>query len=164
MYATLAAILLLAATALPKDAVIAHATGAMDGAGEPIGNVKVIFTDGHSEMWTKRGDCMLPRVSNAGLVGWMRVSTRDENNTPFYSTVRVCWPDGHYQDFGFDAGAPYLEDWNFAGDNKTLVMRSHWKHGPAHYTEYDLVTGKAIGRAQESSTDLPAWVQVVSGR
>src|ERR1700761_6912671 len=116
MYAPLAAILLLAATsaALPKDAVIVDAIGSVNGEGEPIGNVKVVFTDGHSEMWTKRGECMFPRVSRTGQVGWMRVSTRDEHNIPDYSTIRVCWPDGHYKDYGFDAGAPYLEDWNFS--------------------------------------------------
>jgi hypothetical protein len=32
----------------------------------PTGNVSIKFSDGHSEIWTTRGRCQLPRISNSG--------------------------------------------------------------------------------------------------
>src|SRR5207244_4631126 len=38
-----------------------------------IGNVKVTFSDGHTEMLTHTGDCYDAKVSPKGNVGWIRV-------------------------------------------------------------------------------------------
>ena len=40
--------------------------------GTNIGNVKVQFSDGHSEVWTSLGRCMYAQVSPTGLIGWTR--------------------------------------------------------------------------------------------
>src|SRR6266404_4975101 len=38
--------------------------------GRHPGNVRVTLTNGRHEMWTRKGNCELPRVSRSGLVGW----------------------------------------------------------------------------------------------
>ncbi len=55
--------------ALPKSAVVVPTPEDRDSL---LGNIKVVFTDAHSEMWTKGGNCGTPHVSRKGDIGWSR--------------------------------------------------------------------------------------------
>ena len=45
--------------------------------GGKIGNVKVAFADGHTEVLTHTGDCYNAKVSAKGDVGWIRIGKRE---------------------------------------------------------------------------------------
>ena len=119
---------LVAATSivLPKSATIVDSKESFGR--EPIGNVKVTFTDGHAEMWTRLGKCDMAKVSISGLVGWARYEFRGYRNCPILNTLRVCWPDGHHLDFEASGTYPFIEEWNFADDNSAVVIESRRPH------------------------------------
>jgi len=148
--AAVLASLLAGSVVLPKDAsIVATSSGSNDSSG----NVRVEFTDGHAEMWTKNGGCKLPLVSETGLVGWIKGA---DGPVPI---IRVCWPDGHFKDYGNAESYPNLEGWCFTENNTAIALKPGWKHGPAHYTEYALLTGKLISHAKEGDRDFPAWAE-----
>jgi hypothetical protein len=64
-----------------------------------IGNVKVRFADGHSELWTNKGKCLIPHVSAKGYVGWTRYTSRNHYQEPVNDVLRVCFPDRTFKDF-----------------------------------------------------------------
>ena len=154
MYSLLVALILAAATVLPQSAVIVDSKENFGG--EPIDNVKVTFTDGHTEMWTKTGRSQLPKVSSSGLVGWTKYETlyRDK---PVFDTLRVVWPDEHHRDYKATLG--FIEEWDFA-DNAAVIIKSRAAHGPAAYQKYDLASGKIIDQAKvELGKELPDWAK-----
>jgi hypothetical protein len=157
MWAILA-VAMLGAIPMPKDATIIDSRDTA--ADHLVGNVKVIFADGHSEKWTKLGNCMQPRVSEKGMVGWARISTVDDHGEPMFCAIRVCWPDGHYKTVGFDDGAPYFEDWDFAAEGRAVAIKTRWPHGPDHYVEYDLETGRILAKAL--GPDAPTWAPTLA--
>ena len=124
----------------------------------PAGNVRVLFNDGHAEMWTKEGKCLMPQISPIyHLVGWVRFSVRNARGWPLDGTVRICWPDGHHKDFGGNI-LPFIEQWHFALDDSAIIVKSRGPHGPAGYYEYDLHTGKVMDQAYGlSGSALPPW-------
>jgi hypothetical protein len=135
---------------IPSDAYIVESPDL--GRAEPIGNVLVIFNDGHRERWTRHGGCMMPRVADGGLVGWVRA--RDS-----YPTIRVCWPDGHYKDIP-EGNYPYLDTWCFVPGANAIAMEAGFAHGPRHFTECDVFTGKVLATATGPS--IPAWATHVA--
>ena len=126
--------------------------------GTNIGNVKVRFTDGHSEVWTSLGRCMYAHVSPTGLVGWTRYTTRNHYGEPVNSILRVRFHDGTLKDFQH---GPFIEEWAFTDDDTTVVIKSRGRHGPATYIKYDLRTRKVIDAVGRSALyhDMPNWAQ-----
>lgn len=162
MYFYFAAILLAASVAIPQSATIVAVPSQVSG-DDKIGNVKVVFTDGHSEMWTKLGECEMPKVSSTGLVGWVRVVGRNDRGYPIDPLVRICWPDGRHKDFSSDDAYIFVEMWNFADNDEALVIKSRGAHGAASYLKYDIKTGAKIGYAHGLfGKDLPLWAQPFS--
>jgi hypothetical protein len=167
MQALLAALLLGAATVLPKSAVIVPVAGAGALGSDAVGNVKVTFTDGHTEMWTKQGRALMAQVSSTGLVGWATFTTRYET-LPIDDTLRICWPDEHDHDFKAgtaDGHFPFINDWNFTPDGTHVIIKSRAMHGPAYYLLYDTASGKMLDHAGGDGTtgrDLPWWAQPYS--
>jgi len=130
------------------------------GMGGAIGNVKVTFTDGHTEMWTLQGRSQNPHVSSAGQVGFLLYQKREYRNYPIFDTLRVVWPDEHHRDYKADDSYPYIEQWAFVDDNAAVVIQSRAAHGPADFLKYDLATGKVLGHANAGSGEaLPDWAK-----
>ncbi len=147
---------IVSAAALPKDAEIISSKGDMAG-NEPVGNVKVYFTDGHKEMWTRKGNCMQPKVSESGQVGWLYSDFTNESGSRVFSTVRVVWPDEHHRDFNA-AEFPYIDAWDFADNDTSVIIRCGRKHGPSHFYKYRLSDGSLLAEAQETyAGNLPDW-------
>lgn len=149
---------LIASVALPKSAAIVDSTTSFGG--DPIGNVKVTFTDGHTEMWTLQGKCQDPNVSSTGLVGWTRYTTLIGPDYPEFNDLRVCWPDGHYKDYMAPADYPFIEQWNFADSDANVIVKTRAGHGPAYFMKYELATGKLLDHVFATDVKvLPAWAQ-----
>jgi hypothetical protein len=158
-FSALAFCALASSAILPKSAVIVDAHDKLGD--NSVGNVKVLFTDGHSELWTKLGKSLLPRVSATGLVGWAHALFINARGWPVDSVLRVCWPDGHHKDFKADSA--FIEIWNFVENDTAVVIKSRGAHGPAAYIKYDLRSGKDLAHADAfSGTPLPGWAKPYS--
>jgi hypothetical protein len=126
-----------------------------------IGNVKVTFSDGHTEVLTHTGDCYDAKVSPKGSVGWIR--GRKTIQTGKDSLV-VRLPDGATKTFPPFRENVAIMNWRFADDGKTLIIKSMGHHGPSSYAQYDLVSGKVIdSRAGYTPyAKLPPWAKLLA--
>src|SRR5438067_1719873 len=94
--------------AKPQDVSIVDVPAERRDYATHIGNIKVWFTDGHTEMWTEDGRCLIPHTSSAGYVGWTRYTSRNSYGEPFNNLLRVRFPDGTHHDFRVGV---FIEDW-----------------------------------------------------
>lgn len=124
----------------------------------PIGNVKVTFTDGHSEMWTKQGQALLPKVSVNGAVGWTKIKERSDKGEPVNSVLRVLLSEIEIKDL--EAG-PFIEAWDFVDEGASVVVKSRARHGPATFAKFDLATAKSTGSTSTATpyAGLPEWAK-----
>jgi hypothetical protein len=87
------------ATPKPESVSIIDVPSERRDHGSSIGNIKVRFSDGHSEVWTSLGRCMYAHVSSTGLVGWTRYTSRNHYGRPVNSILRVRFLSGRIKDF-----------------------------------------------------------------
>ena len=136
--------------------------------GPEVGNVKVTFTDGHTEVLTQTGDCHKAKVSAKGNVGWIRIGKMESVPGPReriqtgQDSLVVRFPDGTTKKFPPLGENICIMDWKFADDGKTLIVRSMGHHGPSSYVQYDLASGKAIdsrGPGYTPYAKLPPWAK-----
>ena len=132
----------------------------------PTGDVKVAFSDGHSEVWTHSGDCHDVKVSTNGNVGWIRMDKKHVDTHRMMLTGKdslvVRLADGKTTGF-----APYNEnvsimDWRFLDGGKAIVVRSMGFHGPSSYAKYEIATRRLIDARGPSYTPcdkLPSWAK-----
>jgi len=147
-----------APTAKPKSVTIIDVPRERRDYGTNIGNIKVRFSDGHSEVWTSFGRCMYAHVSPTGLVGWTRYTERNDYGEPVNNILRVRFPDRSVKDFRH---GPFIEDWAFADSDSAVIIKSRGRHGPAHYIKYSLRTGQVIDSVGLSTPydRMPTWAQ-----
>jgi hypothetical protein len=148
-----------ATTSLPQSAVIIPVPAEQGDMSFPIGNVKVTFTDGHTEMWTKQGRAAFPQVSSAGIVGFA-LFTKLIPPDPDFNDLRLVWPDEHHKDYASKPDRPIIEQWGFADNEATIVLQTRGTHGPAEFLKYNIATGKLIAQADVGvDSPLPDWAQ-----
>jgi hypothetical protein len=132
------------------------------------GNIQVTFSDGHSELLTAEGDCISPRISSNGDIGWVRV---DKSKVDFVAKnregedeVTVQLADGKRKEFAANLTAPFIGNWSFADGNSAVAIQSSAYHGPRFYRKYDLVTGKLVDEitAYVPYNKLPVWAKQIS--
>jgi hypothetical protein len=126
-----------------------------------IGNVKVTFSDGHTEVLTHTGDCYDAKLSPKGNVGWIRVGKGERAK----NSVVVRLPDGATKNFPPFGENVFISDWRLADDGKTLIIKSMGHHGPSSYAQYDLASGKVIdsrGPGYTPYAKLPPWAKLVA--
>jgi hypothetical protein len=125
--------------------------------GSNIGNIKVRFSDGHSEVWTSLGRCIYAYVSPTGLVGWTRYTSRNDYAKPVNSILRVRFLSGRIKDF---EAYPYIEEWGFADNDSAVIIKARGRDAPAYYVKYSLGTGKLVESVACTPKDqLPKWAQ-----
>ncbi|BCU79490.1 hypothetical protein llg_42050 [Luteolibacter sp. LG18] len=125
-----------------------------------VGNVRVRFSDGHTERWTKLGQCHDPKVSAAGHVGWCRYQEIDPVRLALRkASVRVRLPDGTLRDFDAAFERFIIEKWCFADHDSTLVIVSSNEHSLMWAVKFDLRSGEVVEAvsSREKPGDRPAW-------
>ena len=134
--------------------------------GGETGNVKVTFSDGHTEMLTHTGDCYKAKVSAKGKIGWIRIgkteSSFGRSMKVGKDSLVVRLPDATTKKFPPFEENVCIMDWRFTDDDKTLIVRSMGYHGPSSYVQYDLATGKVIDSRGPNYTPyakLPTWAK-----
>lgn len=163
--ASLSQLLLADPPNLAKDVSIILPQGTSD---REAGNVKITFTDGHTEMVTHTGDCYKAKLSAQGNVGWIRIGRTKSVPGPRRTiqtgkdSLVVRLPDGMIKKFPPLGENICIMNWRFADDGKTLIVRSMGHHGPSSYVQYDLASGKVIDSRGPDYTpyaQLPLWVK-----
>ncbi|MBC7981319.1 MAG: hypothetical protein H7Y36_12220 [Armatimonadetes bacterium] len=123
-----------------------------------IGNVRVRFADGHSELWTRQGRCLLAKVTKNGLIGWTRFGERNRRGVPVNDSIRLMVSTEHWVDFR--SGYPFIDDWDTSADGAALIVRSGFAHGPFRFERFDLRTQKLLEQTTEKPyAELPAWAR-----
>lgn len=156
------------AAPIPKTAVIVEAQQKFDRFIGVPGDVRVVFSDRHTELLTHEQKSRDVRLSRSGLVGWIHVprETLDAGRMMLAGKelLLVRLPSGQTKRF-----PPYDENvailgWQFADDDKTIVLRSMGHHGPSSFVQYSLRTGKIIDAVDSFSRydRLPAWAKVLA--
>lgn len=143
---------------MPVSAEIVDVPSERRDSGEPIGNIRVTFADGHSEFWTRLGRCLHVRRASSGLVGWTRFTSRNSYGGPVNSVLRVMVTSSQWKDF--QAG-PFIEDWMFADNDTSVIVRSRARHGPSSIHKFSLKTGDLIDhtKGSERYADTPEWAR-----
>jgi hypothetical protein len=119
-----------------------------------VGNVIALMPDGTTEMWTKMGGAMKARVGPEMLSGWT-FGKNDYKGTWVNSNLRVL--KGQTVVANIEAEKPFIEEWRFMADAKTVVLKSRALHGAAVIELYDIGSGKKISRVDAFAPRMPEW-------
>jgi hypothetical protein len=154
----------LAEPSVPKSAEVVDIPAKMAEEGIKSGNIKVTFSDGHSEIVTRQSNCDKPRVDSGGLVGWVHFSGLDRRNYALDDIVQLRLLDGSIKEFKPHPEAPFIQEWGFADNGSSIVIQSMQHHGPPYYIKYDIKSGRSTGTVNQylPYDKLPKWAQPFS--
>jgi hypothetical protein len=128
--------------------------------GAPVGNL-VLKSHGKKEPLTTTATAQQPKVSKAGIIGWVDCS--EEGNlgvlhvalgVPIGSQLILRHPDGSL--LAIPAAHPIIEDWNFDSEGARVVMKSRGLHGPAVIERFTL-SGMQVGTCKAYCEKAPKW-------
>jgi len=126
-----------------------------------IGNVRVIYDDGTSDFWTKKGNCRDARVAPNGTVGWVVDENLGvpEHPRAFRSTLVLCRKGRVITTI--ECNCPVISDWIFLSSGKQLVISAGWYHASPRgdYELYETATGNCLETVPENDTNLPKWAK-----
>jgi len=146
----------------PVAARIVGRTGhavAFDRYGDIVGNVEVVFSNGHKEIWTRSLQCELPRVSKSGLVGWTYAD--DRHSRGVWMNNVLCIARSRRDISHFDADAAFIDLWDFTDNDTCVVIRYRNIHGPSWIDKIRLDTGETTEHCFGSGTveETPEWAR-----
>lgn len=122
------------------------------------GNVRVTLTNGRHEMWTRKGNCELPRVSKSGLVGWTRGTAFHSKGALMNDTLIIAREDKVLARIPTDY--PFIDVWDFAGRESCVIVLSGGPHGPGRIGKFRIADGKLLGGCFEGHVDEhPDWAK-----
>ena len=149
------------AVSKPKNAEVVDIPAAQANFGIKAGNIRVRFSDGHSEILTRTGNCMEPKVSLSGHVGWTQCSGFDRKSYAMNQNLIVHLRSGVTKQFKANPNSPFIGAWTFVDNDSGVLIQSRGFHGPASYVRYDLGTGRKTNEkvGTDDSEALPEWAQ-----
>lgn len=152
------------AVKIPASASVVGARKVPNWEGEAIGNVQVVYKDGSKDQWTLKGNASMPKVSKAGVVGWvLSPLAKDGKNLDLYKNLPT-FPQLRLVRGGkilatLEAERPYIEEWGFSKDGVFVVVKSRGAHGPAFLQRFRVADGKAQGNSPAFGDELPDWAK-----
>ncbi|HPA21032.1 MAG TPA: hypothetical protein PLU30_25010 [Verrucomicrobiae bacterium] len=131
---------------------------------DPVGNVVVRYSDGAEDTWTLKGNCMLPKVSSSGMVGWVVCDLAPDGKSlelhrgvPVGSRLTLCAKGKVIATLG--AAKPFIEEWAFVPTGSGVVVKSRAAHGVAIIELFPLSGGAAQAAFEAFKPDLPDWAR-----
>jgi hypothetical protein len=122
----------------------------------PVGNVSVTFSDHHDEMWTTTGHCLLPKVSDSGLVGWTFGTTQHSRGGWMNFQLRIA---RHGRLIArFNVSRALIDLSGFADSDTCVIIRCVNAHGPSWIQRYRIDTGELVAESS-GSDDVPEWAK-----
>ena len=129
-----------------------------------VGDVIVTYRDGTTDSWTLKGNCMDPKVSHKGQVGWVLCelaadgkSLKLNGGVPIGSQVAVCYRGKVIAKLR--TAKPFIEGWAFSDDGQHVVAKSRAAHGPATIELFGLHNGPAEASVAAFEENLPDWAR-----
>ena len=152
-------------TRQPVSAQIIVQDGA-ESEGTPVGNVRVTYADGSTDLWTTKGNCALARVAPDGLVGWT-VRGPETKIAASYTvrpngTLVLCRKGRVIAEVKSAKG--FIEEWAFVENGSRLVLVTRGAHGPGYIELHDTAAGKLIESVKASTDNLPLWARPYAER
>src|SRR6266516_1154916 len=122
----------------------------------PVGNISVTFSDGHREMWTSTGRCLLPKISNSGLVGWTHAVGQHSRGGWMNTQLRIA---RHGRLIAhFDVSRAFIDLWDFTDKDTCVLIRCVNAHGPSWIEKYRIDTGELVAEGP-GSHDVREWAK-----
>jgi hypothetical protein len=128
------------------------------------GNIRITFSDGHTEVVGKNGNCRDPHVSGKGDVGWTQCTELNPKGYAMNEKLIVRLAGGRTREFASNPKAPFITGWKFVDNDSGVLIRSMSFHGPQSYIRYDLATGRMTNKkdGRDDSAPVPEWAQPLS--
>jgi hypothetical protein len=132
-----------------------------------VGDISVHLINGKTELWSSKGNCLVPKVSQDGTaVGWVHFSTYEGGIHPSLlgETLRIRSIDGGYKEFASGSlDQPFIQEWGFADNGASLIIKSRGHHGPQYLIKYKIKNGDVLGRVDgPRHDDMPDWAKPFS--
>ena len=151
----------------PVSAVVIPATSGNSSGESHLGDIKVTFSDGHTEVVTHDGKCSEPKASKKGDVGWVHcTNVKESRYGPHGENERLVVRSlsGKTREFKPSSMGPFIHYWDFTANDSAVVMSSTGFHGPTLFIKYELTSGKVTAEVSSAHCDndynkLPKWAQ-----
>ncbi|MBV9491220.1 MAG: hypothetical protein JO069_16080 [Verrucomicrobia bacterium] len=134
------------------------------GSNDSVGDVIVTYSDGTADAWTRKGNCMDPKVSPQGYVGWIvceltpnQKSVRLYNGIPIGSQLAICYRGKLIAKLA--SAKPFIEGWGFLEDGQHVVIKSRAAHGVAMIERFGLHNGPPEAAVVAYAANLPDWAR-----
>ena len=133
-----------------------------------VGDVSVLLTNGKTELWSSKGNCIEPQVSPLGnCVGWVHFTNYVAGIHPSLlgETLQLHFTDGSSKEFKPGSiDQPFIEKWGFADNGSSVIIKSRGHHGPAYLIKYKITNGDILGNVDNPEYkghegDLPDWAK-----
>jgi len=154
----------------PLKVAVTPVPSRFDGFLQQTGNIRVVFSDGHSETWTENGNAILPKMSSRGDIGWVELDKTqvdvERKNRRGRDKVVIRLYNGIRREFVMRADIPFISNWEFAEEEAAISVEVSGYHGPRSYFEYDLGSGELKNEINGyvPPDALPAWARQVSAK
>jgi hypothetical protein len=122
----------------------------------PVGNISVTFSDGHEEMWTTTGHCLLPKASHSGLVGWTYGTAQHSRGGWMNTQLRIARDRRLIA--RFNVSRAFIDLWDFADKDTCVVIPCVNAHGPSWIQKYRIDTGELVAESS-ASHDVSEWAK-----
>jgi hypothetical protein len=120
----------------------------------PVGNISVTLSDHHREIWTTTGHCLLPKVSDSGLVGWTFGGVQHSRGGWMNTQLRIARDRRVIA--RFNVSRAFIDLWDFAENDTCVVVRCVNAHGPSWIQKFRIDTGELVAEGS-ASPDGPEW-------
>lgn len=115
----------------------------------------VKLSNGHRQRWTRSGHCLLPKLAKSGLVGWTYGPGKNYRGMWMNGIFRVARHGRVIREF--HSAYAFIEQWDFADNDKSVILESRGAHGPCRIEKYSITTGELLGDV--FGIDLPDWAK-----
>lgn len=126
------------------------------------GNVRVIYEDGTTDLWTHNKNCTNARVAPDGTVGWIVTEAPEHSQGPGAADVQklVVFRKGRIV-AKLEPAAPRIDAWDFTPKGDKAVLQTG---GPQRRLElFDIASGKRLQSVPDSETP-PTWARGLDRR
>jgi hypothetical protein len=124
------------------------------------GDIQVRLSDGRTELWTKQGQCSMPKVSGKGDVGWvLSVKPNASGHRMDKDVLCVQSAKGKRRALPPNAYGPFIEEWAFIDRDSAIVIKSRGNHGGASFMKYDFAVGRLLDHVDcgVPTDQMPQW-------
>jgi hypothetical protein len=147
----------------PVKAVVIPTKSGQSSEVNQVGNIKITFDDGHSEVVTTDGQCTGAEVSKRGDIVWDHFTGSDRMGYPIDEKLILRTVDGKTRELKPETGYPYVRNSGFSPDQSAVVVMWGGRHSTPIFLKYAIATGKVTERSEVGDYNkLPKWAKPIA--